>query len=633
MIDHRMTSASNPQADGLAERCVQSIKSALSKCVLDKGSVLQWDEQLQWIALGYRCSKQQASGFSPYALMYGCEPCIPPAVKDRYRPGLALVFDTEEHREQAANYMLMRAELLQKNCTIAMHNLRSAQHRDTLRYRQVRSGLYRPSHFKFNIGDYIYVKRQNVNNTLMSEARPGIFRCLEVRDSGVLVLQGKCGSTMEVNQRNCAPCMLMNVDGRLNHAMRKPGEDEQCIICGSADDEAIMLVCDGCGKGYHTYCLTPPLPGVPDAEVWVCPPCETAGVLVQSIVDQRVAQGQLPPRPNQALMFPNAAQRAADSKAAQLNGRPLAIKQDWGWADGALQFVHRQYRPDEFAKRPLQWQGEDGDSQWLTESAARKLLAADAARPRQIAAVAINKATTGTTWVTTPTDTAGVSVTLVKQLPDAFDLGTIEGCMVAGGALFPGKFDGTEAALMRDRLASVRKQDVQGLFGDGVLEWGVGMLLQAVDLRSCVTICSPCHHYGNMKVVQTLIEARYQRNVLAPDVGPTAPITPQFYKGQTRQTRMEWVFLFVPAGMEELALSLADKGVTVGVALLCPRAFMTTGPAYRQRLMQSYMDAGRLAVVSQEGQEYIWVCVFATSGDLHSMCDTATVGTSYITVG
>jgi transposase InsO family protein len=65
MIDHRTTSTNHPQAYGLAERCVRSIKMALAKCVLDVGTLQQWDEQLQWIALGYRASKQAASGLSP----------------------------------------------------------------------------------------------------------------------------------------------------------------------------------------------------------------------------------------------------------------------------------------------------------------------------------------------------------------------------------------------------------------------------------------------------------------------------------------------------------------------------------------------------------------------------------------
>jgi transposase InsO family protein len=628
MIDHRMTSASHPQADGLAERCVQSVKMALAKCVLDEGTVLHWDEQLQWIALGYRSSKQKASGFSPYSLMYGCEPCVPPAVKDRYRPGLALSFDTPEHQQQAAVYILMRAELLQRNCTVAMHNLQSAQHRDTLRYRQVRSGLYRPSLFKFNVGDYVYVRRQNASNTLMSEARPGIFRCLEVRDSGVLVLQGKCGSTMEVNQQNCAPCMLMNIDGRFDHSLRVPGADEHCVVCESADDEAIMLMCDGCGKGYHTYCLMPPLSHVPDVEVWVCPQCEGNGVLVQQILDQQVAAGLVPQRPNQGLMFPNAAQRVADAKASQLDGQSVWFRQGGEWVQGTLRFVHRHARPDAFARRPIRVQGMRGGGQWQTEVGARKLLAAGAARPGAVAAAAVVLPVDGATvWVAAmATESGGTGAVAAAQLPASFDLGTVGGCLAAGALLFQGDMSEGEAAELHHRMANVRQQEVHGLFGQGLLEWGTALLLRAVNLSSCVRLCTPCCHYGDMAVVQEGLQDRYRRDLLSPDVGPAAPCLPSFYKGQNRQSPLEWAFLFVPAGMEEVALAVAADGVSVGVAMLCHRSFMTSGPSYRQRLLQSYMDAGRLVVVSQRGQEYGWVCVFATDGDLSSMCGMPRVG-------
>lgn len=34
-----------------------------------------------------------------------------------------------------------------------------------------------------------------------------------------------------------------------------------------------MLLCDACDAGWHTFCLDPPLPGVPDGD-WLCPPCQ-----------------------------------------------------------------------------------------------------------------------------------------------------------------------------------------------------------------------------------------------------------------------------------------------------------------------------------------------------------------------
>jgi len=51
-----------------------------------------------------------------------------------------------------------------------------------------------------------------------------------------------------------------------------PVADEACQLCGRADDEHLMLLCDSCNLGFHTTCLDPPLPCIPDGD-WLCPPC------------------------------------------------------------------------------------------------------------------------------------------------------------------------------------------------------------------------------------------------------------------------------------------------------------------------------------------------------------------------
>ena len=61
--------------------------------------------------------------------------------------------------------------------------------------------------------------------------------------------------------------------------------EEICAACGTThgvgvstregDDDAeadVMLECDGCLRGWHLGCLTPPLAEVPEAE-WMCPLC------------------------------------------------------------------------------------------------------------------------------------------------------------------------------------------------------------------------------------------------------------------------------------------------------------------------------------------------------------------------
>jgi len=67
-IDHRLTSANHPQADGLAERAVQTVKRALQKYCAEAADTSAWDDQVHWIALGYRCSRQAATGLAPYEL-------------------------------------------------------------------------------------------------------------------------------------------------------------------------------------------------------------------------------------------------------------------------------------------------------------------------------------------------------------------------------------------------------------------------------------------------------------------------------------------------------------------------------------------------------------------------------------
>ncbi|KAG8196974.1 hypothetical protein JTE90_009028 [Oedothorax gibbosus] len=45
-----------------------------------------------------------------------------------------------------------------------------------------------------------------------------------------------------------------------------------CSICTRGDEEASMLLCDGCDDSYHTFCLIPPLNEIPKGD-WRCPCC------------------------------------------------------------------------------------------------------------------------------------------------------------------------------------------------------------------------------------------------------------------------------------------------------------------------------------------------------------------------
>jgi len=45
-----------------------------------------------------------------------------------------------------------------------------------------------------------------------------------------------------------------------------------CQQCSRGDEEASMLLCDGCDDSYHTFCLVPPLNDIPKGD-WRCPKC------------------------------------------------------------------------------------------------------------------------------------------------------------------------------------------------------------------------------------------------------------------------------------------------------------------------------------------------------------------------
>lgn len=51
-----------------------------------------------------------------------------------------------------------------------------------------------------------------------------------------------------------------------------PDEAINCMICNSPENEDVLLLCDGCNRGFHIYCLNPPLARVPEGN-WICEHC------------------------------------------------------------------------------------------------------------------------------------------------------------------------------------------------------------------------------------------------------------------------------------------------------------------------------------------------------------------------
>ena len=45
-----------------------------------------------------------------------------------------------------------------------------------------------------------------------------------------------------------------------------------CVICRTGDNESLLLLCDNCDRGTHTYCCKPKLESIPEGD-WYCHDC------------------------------------------------------------------------------------------------------------------------------------------------------------------------------------------------------------------------------------------------------------------------------------------------------------------------------------------------------------------------
>jgi hypothetical protein len=365
-IDHRMTSANHPQADGLAERAVQTVKKALRKLCSDPNTADSWDIMIHWVALGYRCSPQKSTGVSPYRMLHGTDPIIPPAVRHKFeKPHLDLMDE-----ETTTRYLLARAAELQQHVAIATKNLELAQKRDQNRYRMIRSGAYNPKLHRYKPGDFVYCRRSARDYTLQPKYQPYIYRIREVRDSGVLLLQGKCGNTFTEHVNNVAPCYLTNIDTTMELGASQLHPSKGCTVCSRRDRLQEMYICGWCIEPYHESCLPDGAANPADFYVWLCPECNRRGVTEQDVVNRRAddvqLEGELP-----HIVHPSQQQLKADEEAKLLDGRVVCKLDGDQEVYGILDYVGRRGQ-----RRPKYYivQYSDGTQGELDHGTAKKQL-------------------------------------------------------------------------------------------------------------------------------------------------------------------------------------------------------------------------------------------------------------------
>lgn len=269
LIDHRTTSRDHPEADGLAERMVQTTKLALRKYGLAAGNHDNWDLQLPWLSMGYNFSKQASlAAFSPYQLVYGREPILAGSLHPAEESAVLDILDKPGAWRRA---VAQRATAFQRTMPLAMRNLAIAQQRDTRRYAQIRGGGYRPRIRRYEPGDYVYLE-QVAPTTLDVTAGRIILRVKEVGKTRVLTLEGRDGVEWKDHAKNVAPCHLPHLDGTLDPSSAVIPAGKKCMACGDARRGYAMVLCDACSRGWHLDCLRPPLPAIPQGQ-WYCSRC------------------------------------------------------------------------------------------------------------------------------------------------------------------------------------------------------------------------------------------------------------------------------------------------------------------------------------------------------------------------
>ena len=74
--------------------------------------------------------------------------------------------------------------------------------------------------------------------------------------------------------------------GKHSEAFKAVQDETVCSICGGAQDEDLIVLCDGegCSNEVHLYCLTPVLTEIPEGD-WYCDECNEEGSTKQLKAD------------------------------------------------------------------------------------------------------------------------------------------------------------------------------------------------------------------------------------------------------------------------------------------------------------------------------------------------------------
>ncbi|XP_028398765.1 zinc finger protein ubi-d4 A-like isoform X2 [Dendronephthya gigantea] len=116
--------------------------------------------------------------------------------------------------------------------------------------KETRSGIANPNDYcDFCLGDATRNKK-----TLLSEELLSCADCGRCGHPSCLQFTAKLTAKVKQYRWQCIEC-------------------KSCTFCGTSDNDDQLLFCDDCDRGYHMYCLNPPMDTPPEGS-WVCKLCE-----------------------------------------------------------------------------------------------------------------------------------------------------------------------------------------------------------------------------------------------------------------------------------------------------------------------------------------------------------------------
>ena len=172
-IDHRLTSPNHPAANGLVERFNGTLVTALRKCVGEHPE--DWDEWIPAVLLGYRCSVQASTRFSPFYMLYARQPILPIDNVESQQPAPDSDLTLQSPLpEECAELIMKKAAAIKDVIPKALKNIEVAQAKQRQDYSNKRKHSQPSADLK--PGDFIVIRAGRRGSKLQPKADADILQ-------------------------------------------------------------------------------------------------------------------------------------------------------------------------------------------------------------------------------------------------------------------------------------------------------------------------------------------------------------------------------------------------------------------------------------------------------------------------